>query len=168
MKFLQEVRRLEKPKLNVVDEIVSTALAMGNPATTGDRTSLVRAFDLFFRESLRADLNPSNPEVVVLEMSRHTEDTRRVAAESIHEWQGSPTQIAIEFVKALDVPVKLKNYDLSKLKEVLVKAKPGDILYILRFFDGSDLSDARDISMSIPKDMVIENLEASQFLKEIG
>jgi hypothetical protein len=169
MKFLQEMRRIEKPKLNVIDEIVKTALAMGNPASVGDRTNLVRAFDMFFRESLKADINSQNPEVVVLEMSRYTREIERAVAESTHQWQGSPTQVAVDFIRVLSVPTKLRNYDLSKLKEVLVKAKHGeDILYIMRFFDGDGDGDARDITMSLPRDMVIEFLETSQLLKEIG
>lgn len=169
MKALKELKRIEKPKLGVIDKIVETALAMGNCATEGDRLQLLRAFGTFFGWIAETTPNPHDPEIAILEMSRRTAEARRMKAESTREWQGSPTQVASEMIPFSQCLVRLKQYDFSKLKEILVKADlEKDCFFILRFLDGEDPKGTVDLTLSMPLDDLKKELSNSIYLKEIG
>lgn len=165
MKILKELRRIDNPKLNIIDSLIDLIDSQVSTATSGDRFQLVRGIELFFRGSLNIKTNYSDPTVAVLELNRNTTNTKRIEMESMREWKGSPTEMIICQLPLSQAWHQLKNIKWTDFAKVYDKADlKTDVLFIIRIFNGNSPASAKDFFMSAPKSVIQETLSTSKYI----
>lgn len=168
MKVLKEIQRVDKKETNFVDTVIDCIFKIAEPATKVARINAIRAVENYFNESLIEEIDTGNPRIHLLDVTKHTPETKRIQLEDTYQWRGTPISIAIDRFRLSDFHRHVPNYKLSGISQILFKADlKRDRLYIIRFYNGNHPEDATDLTGCAPVETIKKELSSSHYIKEL-